>query len=205
MQKEMLKRAALILAGGKGTRVDGCEKALMTYQGESFLKRQIQILSPIVDEIIISCRDEKQQRVIEELVQMPCVVDQVQGMGPVSGIYAGFSQSSADVCFIVAGDMPLLHEGVISFLFEEFTKEPDTCAALVPCWNKQELEPLHAIYRRKSVFSYLESHRDVRKMYTILSDMTVRYLPVEKLRQYDEELRFFTNVNTPKDLADLAL
>jgi len=195
-------RAVLILAGGKGTRARGCEKVLLTYQGELFLRRQIHTLSPIVDEILISCRDEKQRQIIHDMVHLPCIIDKVEGMGPVGGIHAGLSEMQSDICFLVAGDMPLLNQDVISHLFEKVEEDP-SCAGIVPCWPNKELEPLHAVYRKDQVLSYLKDNENSRRMHSLVSNIPVRYLPVEELRIYDPVLRFLTNVNTHEDLIEL--
>jgi molybdopterin-guanine dinucleotide biosynthesis protein A len=195
-------RAALILAGGKGTRAHGCEKVLLTYQGKPFLKRQIHILSPIVDEILISCRDEKQSEIIYDMVHLPCIVDRVIGMGPIQGIYAGFLEMQADLCFLVAGDMPLLNQDVISHLFEIAERDP-ACAGIVPCWPHEELEPLHAVYRKDVILSYLRENENIQKVHSLALNIPVRYLPIEELRIHDPDLRFLTNVNTYEDLIKL--
>lgn len=195
-------RAALILAGGKGKRVKGCEKTLFTYQGKSFLEHQIQVLSSVVDEILISCRDEKQKEYISNMVHLPCAVDKVDGMGPIGGIYASFLEMQSDICFLVAGDMPFLHREVISFLFQELERSP-SCAGVVPCWLNENLEPLHAVYRKEDVLSYLTENKDIRKMHTLLSHLPMRYISVESLRIYDPKLRFLINVNTHEDLYSL--
>ena len=204
MQGGDLLRAALILAGGKGTRVQGNEKTLFTYQGKTFVERQIQVLSSVVDEILISCRDEKQKEYISNMVHLPCIVDKVEGMGPIGGIYASFLEMQADICFLVAGDMPLLHQEVISFLFQELERDP-SCAGVVPCWLNEDLEPLHAVYRKEDVLAYLTGNKGVRKMHTLLCDLCIRYISVESLRFYDPELRFLVNVNTHDDLYKLEL
>jgi len=195
-------RAAVILAGGKGTRVQGCEKALFIYQGVTFLEHQIQILSSVADEIMISCRDEKQKECISDMVHLPCTVDRVEGTGPIGGIYASFLEIQSDICFLVAGDMPLLHREVISLLFQELEHNP-ACAGVVPCWSNGDLEPLHAVYRKEDVLSYLTMHKDTRKMHTLLSHLPMRYISVESLYVYDSEFRFLVNVNTHEELYKL--
>ncbi|MDR2854567.1 MAG: molybdenum cofactor guanylyltransferase [Methanomicrobiales archaeon] len=195
-------RAAVILAGGRGTRAKGSEKTLFTYQGETFLERQIQILSSVVDEILISCRDEKQKEYVSDMVHLPCIVDKIEGMGPIGGIYASFLEMQSDTCFLVAGDMPLLHREAISYLFQELERDP-YCAGVVPCWLNENLEPLHAVYRKEVVLSYLIVNTEVRKMHTLLSHLPMRYISVESLRIYDPMLRFLINVNTHDDLYKL--
>jgi len=195
-------RATLILAGGRGTRIRGQEKVLLTYQGETFLNRQIRILSPIVDEILISCRDEKQRDIMHDMVHLPCIVDKVDGRGPIQGIYAGLSEMKSDICFLVACDMPLLNQDMIVHLFERLEKDP-SCVGIVPCWPNQDLEPLCAVYRKDVVLSYLKENKKIQRLHKLILGIRVCYIPVEDLRIYDPDLGFFENVNTHEDLVRL--
>ncbi|HTX43704.1 MAG TPA: NTP transferase domain-containing protein, partial [Methanocella sp.] len=54
-------RSGLILAGGRSTRFGGEEKSLKLVGGKRMICRVIDALSPVVDELIISVRDERQR------------------------------------------------------------------------------------------------------------------------------------------------
>ena len=51
-------RTAVILAGGKGSRLNFVEKALLELHGKPILNHIIETLSRCVDEIIVVARDE---------------------------------------------------------------------------------------------------------------------------------------------------
>ena len=60
----IINRSALILLGGMATRAGGNPKYLFEYEGETFLSRQIRILSIVTNEIVLSCRDESQASIV---------------------------------------------------------------------------------------------------------------------------------------------
>ena len=83
-----------------------------------------------------------------------CITDIRKGLGPVGGLHAGALAARGDVVFVSACDMPCVNPAVVARLFDEI----DGYDAVIPQWNPEMLEPLHAVYRRLSLLSYLESH-----------------------------------------------
>ena len=60
-------------------------------------------------------------------------------------------------------------------------------------------EPLHAVYRRSALLTYLgkcgsQSLRDM------VRELDATYVPVERLRRYDPALQTFTNINRLEEL-----
>jgi len=84
---------------------------------------------------------------------------------------------------------------VIAYLFDHI----DTYDAVIPCWNPDMLEPLHAVYRKTALVKYLESHRSLSLREMVLN-LSARYIPVDELRSIDPGLRTFTNINKLEDL-----
>ena len=67
----MLERAAIaaiILAGGRGKRLGNVEKALTPIRDTTLIEHVIEVLDPLVDEIIVSAKDEAQARVLQPLL-----------------------------------------------------------------------------------------------------------------------------------------
>ena len=91
--------------------------------------------------------------------------------------------------------MPCIDPRVIAYLFDHI----DTYDAVIPKWNPDMLEPLHAVYRREALVRYLECHtsQSLREMVLNLSS---RYIMVDELQSIDPELRTFTNINKLEDL-----
>jgi molybdopterin-guanine dinucleotide biosynthesis protein A len=61
------------------------------------------------------------------------------------------------------------------------------------------LEPLHAVYRRKALLAYLESH-DSLSLRAMVRSLSARYVPVDELKIIDPDLKTFTNINKLEDL-----
>jgi molybdopterin-guanine dinucleotide biosynthesis protein A len=90
---------ALILAGGKATRMGGIAKHALLVDGEPIFARQVRVLAPRVAEIIVSGA---------EIAGHRCVRDAIAGVGPLAGIAAGLAAAPTEHLLVVAGDMPEL-------------------------------------------------------------------------------------------------
>ncbi|HEX7515445.1 MAG TPA: NTP transferase domain-containing protein, partial [archaeon] len=77
-------RTAVVLAGGKGSRLNYVEKGLLKLRGKPILNHIVETLSECVDEVIVVARDEEQQMKLH-LAGVKVVRDEVQGFGPVAG------------------------------------------------------------------------------------------------------------------------
>ncbi|HML27146.1 MAG TPA: molybdenum cofactor guanylyltransferase [Methanomethylovorans sp.] len=98
-----MQRSALILAGGKGTRLGEQEKALLTFKDKTLLEKAVDVLQPLVDEVIISVRDQKQQEIFSRFVKgVVFLCDKYQGRGPLAGILEGMRAASGNYVFVVA-------------------------------------------------------------------------------------------------------
>jgi molybdopterin-guanine dinucleotide biosynthesis protein A len=94
--------------------------------------------------------------------------------------------------------MPCINARVLGHLFSLM----DDYDAVIPAWNPEMLEPLHAVYRRSALLAYLEEpgHRSLREM---VKSMRVRFVEIEELRRKDPELETFTNINKIEELEKL--
>ena len=61
-------RSGIVLAGGRSTRFGGEEKSLKIVKGKRMICRVIDAMQGIVDEIVISVRDESQRDLIRPFV-----------------------------------------------------------------------------------------------------------------------------------------
>jgi molybdopterin-guanine dinucleotide biosynthesis protein A len=92
--------SALILAGGKATRLGGIAKHEIVVDGVSIFDRQVSVLAPRVREILVSSpRDMAGYRTVR---------DPVEGAGPLAGISAGLAACTTRWLLVVAGDMPYI-------------------------------------------------------------------------------------------------
>lgn len=188
-------RSAVVLVGGEATRANGQEKYFFTYEGKTFISRLIESLSQVVDEIVLVARDPVQCTRFKDIEGVRCITDVRKGIGPIGGLHAGAEVAEGDLIFVAACDMPCINAEVVARLFELINGYD----AAIPCWNREMYEPLHAVYRRSALLTYLLNH-DSLSLRTMIRNLRVTYVPVQELRSYDPALRTFTNINRLDEL-----
>ncbi|MDW7732408.1 MAG: molybdenum cofactor guanylyltransferase [Methanolobus sp.] len=195
-----MKRSSLLLAGGLGTRLNGCEKALLPLRDGTFIGNTLKILGKVSDEVILSFRDEDQIKIFDEYVRgNKTVTDTFRNAGPLAGMLEGFRKASGEYVFVVACDMPYLSSEVIELLFS-ICEGHD---AVIPVNPSGQKEPLHAVYRRSSMLvaienSIREGNRSVMSSVSRLGD--VLFLEDEDISKIGTGLMAFTNINTLRDM-----
>jgi molybdopterin-guanine dinucleotide biosynthesis protein A len=198
-----MQRSALILAGGKGTRLGEQEKALLACKDRTLLENAIYVLDQVVDEVIVSVRDHKQQEAFSEFVQgIKLLCDQYQSKGPLAGMLEGMKAAAGNYVFVVACDMPFLQPDVIDLLFKEAAGHD----AAIPLWKDGRKEPLHAVYNREQLIPIIERSilKDDHRVMNVVSQLyDVRFTSVDRIQLIDRELVSFVNINTPADLEQI--
>jgi molybdenum cofactor guanylyltransferase len=99
--------SALILAGGKATRLGGIAKHEIVVEGETIFARQVRVLAPRVAEILVSGPAIEGYR---------NVIDATEGAGPLAGIAAGLAACRTRWLLVLAGDMPHVSASLIDSL-----------------------------------------------------------------------------------------
>jgi molybdopterin-guanine dinucleotide biosynthesis protein A len=122
-----------------------------------------------------------------------------RGIGPIGGIHAGVHEAKGDLLFICACDMPCIEPAVIRRLFDEI----DEYDAVIPEWDRERFEPLHAVYRRSALVAYLDDHKSL-SLRDMIKSLNSRYLSVDQLRKMDPDLQTFTNINKIEDLMGIS-
>ena len=169
----------------------GQNKALMDFRGKPLIRRQIDLLSPIFEEVIIGANDPAPYaafglRVVPDLLPERCAL---------TGIHALLAAAKHDRVFVVACDMPYLHEVLINSLFL-FLGEFD---AIVP-ESEHGLEPLHAFYR-KSCLPAIEAcaARGAWKVSDFYASLNVRRPRILEKDWSTDGFSPFFNANTPDE------
>ena len=188
-------RSAVILAGGEARRAKGREKYFFTCEGKTFIERLVGTLADVTEDIVIVARSPEQCIRFKDLGGIACTSDIRQGLGPIGGLHAGTLAVKGDEIFVCACDMPFVNPAVIGYLFGAL----GSYDAAIPKWNEWMFEPLHAVYRRQALLSYLESHTSL-SLRSMVQSLNTRYIPVDDLRRFDPDLKTFTNINQLDEL-----
>jgi molybdenum cofactor guanylyltransferase len=190
-----VQRSAVVLVGGEARRANGQEKYFFVYEGRTFIERLVSTLEQVVDEIILVAKDPDQCKRFGHLSGVRCITDLRPGIGPIGGLHAGALAAHGDTLFVSACDMPCIDAGVVRYLFDSIGDGD----AAIPSWNYDMIEPLHAVYRRSVLLSYLVDHESY-SLRPMIRSINTRYVQVDELRKFDPTLRTFTNINKLEDL-----
>ena len=211
-----MQKTVLILAGGRsqrfqskplqGLRGRGAEphnKCLITLKNKPLILHVIDNLSGVADEIIVAARDEQQGEQIRDKIpdKILLVFDSLRGFGPLAGVISGLEKASFPYSLVIGCDMPFVNEYVVEFLFE--VAERGNYDAVVPRWENGMLEPLHAVYKKEPTLTAIKDaiKQGEKRIFTSLSQLkNVNFVPVNKIREIDSDLKTFRNINTPAEL-----
>ena len=191
------KAGAIILAGGPSSRMgqDKAELRLPPPDGPRVISHVINALKQVVSGADILIVGEGR-----EMLGYPTVPDVLPGHGPLVGLYSGLRETQREWNFVLACDLPLVQPALLHGLLSLASDEYD---AVVP-----RLEQTHttcALYRR-SIMPALERllAEDVRRMRDLLPAIRTRYVEEDELKEWDEGLRSFVNLNTWGDYERVA-
>ncbi len=188
-------RTAIILVGGEAKRAEGREKYFFLHEGKTFLARLLDSLAPVVDEVVLVARDPEQCTRFKDYQNIFCVNDIRAGTGPIGGIHAGLLAAKGDVAFISGCDMPFVNREIVVQLFSLINNYD----AVIPAWDTEKFEPLHAVYKREALLTYLKSHKSL-SLRAMIRALHAYYVNVDEFRRIDPDLRTFMNINKLEDL-----
>ncbi|MGR3177699.1 MAG: molybdenum cofactor guanylyltransferase [Candidatus Anammoxibacter sp.] len=185
---------AIILVGGKSRRM-GTNKAFLDFKGETFLKRQINLLSNIFDEIIISANSLSEYKKFN----LPVIKDIYPERGPLGGIYTGLMNSSSFYTFVLACDMPFVESKLIKQL-ETYTKMKSEKYDVIVPENGKQLEPLHAFYSQNCIEPIKNQIEDNNlKIINFFSKVKVKKVAIPNVAGLDNTRNSLSNLNTPEE------
>jgi molybdopterin-guanine dinucleotide biosynthesis protein A len=186
--------AAAIIAGGAATRMGGTPKAGLEVDGRPIATRQLEALRRAFGRVVVVANEPGAW----EGLGVEVCADVHRGAGPLAGIHAALvatADAAGVVC--VAGDMPFLEPALLTLL-RDHAPDADAVVPLVGGFP----EPLLARYGR-GCLPVIEARlrAGARAVHEVFAAVTTAWLDEAALRAVDPELRSFTNVNTPDDLA----
>jgi len=185
--------SAIILAGGKATRMGGLDKGQVLFQLKPLITHVISRLIPQVDEIIINAN-----RKIAAYQALGCQVlqDEIADFaGPLAGIQLGLKYASSEYVLTAPCDSPLLPLDLASRLQAALVARDADIAIVTSDGNTH---PVFCLCK-KSVLPALNDYlnhggRKVREWQQSLNHVYV---------DFSDHAEAFTNLNTLQDLTDL--
>ncbi|HMO79408.1 MAG TPA: molybdenum cofactor guanylyltransferase [Pyrinomonadaceae bacterium] len=189
-----------ILAGGKSSRL-GSPKWRTALGGRRLVDIVAAAMAPVVAPPITLVGDLGDDPSGFRLIRDTMVDGKYPAVaGPLVGLLSAIEDSRDPWIAVLACDLPFVRSELIAGLVSLIDDNAD---AIVPVQPDGRLQPLCAVYRKKTcnqaILDQLSTGRS--SMLSLLDLITVRKLePVEYVGLEGSE-RFFFNVNTPEDLA----
>jgi molybdopterin-guanine dinucleotide biosynthesis protein A len=186
-----LSVSAAIIAGGKSKRM-GQDKAWIELDGEPLITRVANVLAKVADEVIVVANEPRYAS-----LGLRVVKDRYPEGGALGGIATGVGAASHDTVLVAACDMPFLSAEVWRLLVEHI----GDADVVIPRIGG-EYETLHAIYTKACLPHMARALAENRlRVIAFFDQVRVKAVEESELRGVDPELRAFTNVNTPEELA----
>jgi molybdopterin-guanine dinucleotide biosynthesis protein A len=192
----MMRRGALILCGGKSSRM-GRDKATLPFGPELMLQRVMRLLSGVVDRkhmVVVAAPNQS----LPELPQDVRIArDEAEFRGPLQGLATGLAAigNDCDAVYATACDVPLLVPAFVDHMFDVL----DQSNIAVP-FDGEYFHPLSAVYQTKVAVHVQKLVAAGRMRPAFLFDeVPTRKVAVEELRDVDPQLYTLKNLNHYED------
>lgn len=187
----------LILAGGQGSRMGGCDKGLILFEGKPLFLHALERLQPQVGKLIINANRNTE---IYAGFDYPVVADvpnaqQEAFAGPLAGLLAGLRACTTDWLATVPCDSPAFPADLVACLSDAASANP--CAHLIVARTPVQTHPV-----------FMLVHRDMQQQLAAFLDSGERKLGFWQKQNGAVMVEFpdeaaFANLNTPDELAAL--
>jgi len=187
--------AAVILAGGRSSRMGGKRKALLELNGRSLLSRVIDRLEIQSSALLLSCDNNSGL----ESFDLPLVPDLLPGYrGPLTGLYSALKYHSdsgqKNALVLCPCDAPFIPFNLVQTLLETDQADEERVVAVsyrgilqptFSLWHQHHLTEIH-----QAVVEH--GYGSLKHLFYSLPHKIVEWSPVEPSP--------FFNINTPRDL-----
>lgn len=176
-----------ILAGGQSRRL-GRNKALVEVKGQTIIEKVVSAVPAKKENIKIVTSSFQTFR----FLKLKMISDIYPGLGPIGGVHAGLVDSTFDLNFFLACDLPLISTKVIQLVLDSYSGQD-----VFGLRTKKGLEPLCTLYS-KNCISAIDNQMKIKdySLHNLLETMPSEFIEME-----NSNLLF--NMNTKQDLEDL--
>jgi molybdopterin-guanine dinucleotide biosynthesis protein A len=181
---------AYVLAGGKSTRM-GQDKAFLRFGACTLLESALELARGVAGSA----------RIVGSTAKFaafgPVVEDVYPECGPLGGVHAALSGTTANLNLVVAVDLPFIRPDFLKYLIARARQSND--AVVVPRASGR-LQPLCAVYQRTFADVAERSLRAGKyKIDSLFTEVSTMVIGPEELEQEGFSEEMFRNLNTPED------
>jgi len=180
----------LILAGGRGQRMQGQDKGLVQWQKKPMIEHVINQLNAPAEKIIISAN--RNLKTYENYAQKVISDSLDNFQGPLAGILSAMRVCATPYLLCVPCDSPSPPEKMLQTLWQCMLAENRTCAI---CHDGERLQPLFSLlscHHQGALNEYLQQGQ--RKVHDFMS------LIDPAICDFSSQQIHFNNFNRPEDM-----
>ncbi|KPN32051.1 molybdopterin-guanine dinucleotide biosynthesis protein MobA [Halolamina pelagica] len=207
--------SAVIVAGGRSTRFGDDDKAVAPLAGTPMIRRVADRLEPVVDELVVNCREDQRDAIESSLEGYPLptafALDPEVDQGPMAGIRNGCRAASGEYAAVVACDMPFVDPDAIDYLFDRASGDVAPPAGAddegsppfdgaVPRLGDGWYQTTQAVYRPDAMAAACDAalERGDRKILAPLEHLSYAVVSEAELAAVTD-LETFENLNTQEE------
>lgn len=185
-EEKMKNRTAILLAGGKSTRM-GSDKGLLRFRNKPFIQYSIDAVRPLVDDIIIVSNSSDYDQ-----FDTTRVADIIPDSGPVGGLHSGLLHSTTTNNIVLSCDAPLITTHLLQKLIDHEKKDTD----VVVLRAGQKIMPLIATYQKRCA-QLCEEHlkSNTLRLRDLISKLNTKIIHLPP-----KEHALVVNINTKDEL-----
>ena len=180
----------VILAGGRGTRMGGADKGLLSLAGKPLIAHVIARLAPQVATLIVSAN-----RNLDAYRQfsLPVVSDRIEDYcGPLAGLHSAMSVIDTDWLISAPCDSPFVPHDYVSRMRAAIDQQ-----AAATAHDGERLQAGFCLLHR-DLLPQLAAALDAREFAVHKFLRTVEAVHID----FSDEAQAFRNINTPEELHD---
>lgn len=186
--------SAIILAGGRATRMGGQDKGLVLLHQKPLILHVIERLSPQVDEVLINANRELAQY---NAFNLPVLSDSHPDfIGPLAGVCLGLQHAQHDYLLVVPCDSPCIPDDLAQRLMTALLAKQAEIAVVT---SNGETHPVFFLCKT-NVLPSLLTFIDQGERKVSAWQKSLRYIEVD----FSDCHHAFVNLNTMDDLDALA-
>jgi len=181
-----------IIAGGKGSRLEGIAKGRLLLDGRTMLSRLLDLRPLFADALLVTNTPD-----VYAEYGLRSVRDVVPNRGAPGGVHTALVHARTTWVFAVACDMPFVSVEVTEMLLRSRSDAKD-----VICFEVEgRPEPLLALYRCSIAGAWGRALSAEPSFRQLFRHFRTHLLGDSELRQVDPQMRAIASINTPEDLA----
>ncbi|NDV27802.1 NTP transferase domain-containing protein [Desulfovibrio sp. JC010] len=187
--------SAAILAGGEGRRMGRTDKSCIEISGEKLVSRIIRTLEGLFAETFVITRNPENHPDLD----VRLVNDIFESRSSLTGIHSALYHTETEHVFVTACDSPFLSRELIAELLSRVEPDDDV---VIPIHPDGFYEPLCAVYSKRCL-PFIEQNlkQNIFQIIRFLPEVKVRTVDTDMLKNTDQKLDTFININTPDQLS----